>query len=141
MSLRRRHRRALRRTLTVLLVAMHGLIAAVGDGLHSLTPAAGSSHAKASSCSAGCCFCVAAAAPKAGRSEVERAADTSPGAPGHPEDCAVCELLAQMKTALASVQAPVAVVWAAAPQPPRSDAPVASLTLTAAAARGPPRAC
>ena len=150
MSPRPSRRRFALRALAAALAVGYVFLAAVGDGLHRLACLSGCCGAACCEFSEGddCLFChheggcndaTGAQAPGIQSTGFEPCGSCPKESPQpHDSDCEVCRLLAQLKTATATVEVPAQVIWAAAMAPPESDPKAPSLSLPATSARGPP---
>ncbi|WP_145114295.1 hypothetical protein [Botrimarina mediterranea] len=149
MSSRTARRRFALRALAAALAVGYVFLAAVGDGLHRFACLSGCCDAvccqsvECQSVAGDCLFChheggcnEALGAESTGIAPCGSCPTESPQP--HDSDCDVCRLLAQLKTATATVEVPAQVIWAAAMAPPESDPKAPSLVLPATSARGPP---
>lgn len=153
MPARARSRRVALRALAAALAVGYAFLAAVGDGLHGLVCL--DECCGGTACSGGvdedhCLFCHhqdghhqegghhQEDSRGAGQGSHSGVPEKSQIPQPHDSDCDVCRLLAQLKTATATVEVPALVIWAPVATRPESDSTAPSLSLPATSARGPP---
>lgn len=144
MPARLNNRQLALRVVAAALAAGYALLAAVGDGLHGLV-CFGHDACCVAAEEDDCLFChheTPCSADSQGCAGSLVDCHDCPEDSGQPrphgDDCDVCRLLAQLKTASAVIETPAIVIWAPVPSRPESDPAAPSATLPATTARGPP---